>query len=571
MPSGAKTLGSTAGMQVAVGHEKDISRWMSWLTPWVCRLLFAALLVWGAVSHYLYLHDSPLDLSGDEAQYWDWSRQLGWSYYSKGPLVAWIIRLSTEIFGSTMPAVRYPAMVLAVGTSICTYWLVVKLFKSDRLALGTGLLYHFIPVFIAGSILMTIDPPFFFCWALATCLAVKGLFDGSRWVWPVVGLILGAGFLTKYAMLLWWVGLGIFLLIDRPSRRWLRSGWFWSMPVIALACTAPVVYWNAQHHWVSLLHVKEQTGTGFRWSNPLEFLGGQVAILGLSLAIIMAGAVIYAVRLRVGDRESSDTMASGSDRSDRDHLRAVRYLLSIGLSFFAIVFVDSFRSKIQPNWPAPAYFTLMILSAYFLSIRLGRGCPHKWWWRGNLLFMVVVGVVMAPLVHDFSILYPYLDRLDHVRKVFGAKHPLTVRQIDPTYKLRGWQELGQVVGLELRAMEPGSFILADDYQTTAELAFYAPGQPKTYYGGSYFKQSPSRFSQYDMWPDRSLAPADTTLIGRDAVYVGYMRQDLREAFAHVQQLPDFVFRVDGVEVRRFFIWKLSDFRGLARSSAQGRF
>src|SRR5690349_13879219 len=41
----------------------------------------------------------PLDLAPDEAHYWDWSRHIDWCYYSKGPLVAWLIRLSCELFG----------------------------------------------------------------------------------------------------------------------------------------------------------------------------------------------------------------------------------------------------------------------------------------------------------------------------------------------------------------------------------------------------------------------------------------------------------------------------------------
>src|SRR4051794_21627095 len=68
-----------------------------------CRLAFLA-------------HDCPLDLAPDEAHYWDWSRHLDWSYYSKGPLVAYLIRASCEAFGplavrltgTMMPAVRLP-------------------------------------------------------------------------------------------------------------------------------------------------------------------------------------------------------------------------------------------------------------------------------------------------------------------------------------------------------------------------------------------------------------------------------------------------------------------------------
>ena len=58
----------------------------------------------------------PYDLAPDEGHYWDWSRHLDWSYYSKGPLVAWIIRAgcalfgdaAVEIEGTLMPAVRCP-------------------------------------------------------------------------------------------------------------------------------------------------------------------------------------------------------------------------------------------------------------------------------------------------------------------------------------------------------------------------------------------------------------------------------------------------------------------------------
>src|SRR5438067_9124037 len=112
-------------------------------TPFRCRTILVALLLLGAVGHIQYLnHNCPLDLSGDEAQYWDWSRQLDLSYYSKGPLVAYIIRASCAMLGDSMPAVRLPAMILAVGTAILTYWLIVKLFRSDRLALSSALLSH---------------------------------------------------------------------------------------------------------------------------------------------------------------------------------------------------------------------------------------------------------------------------------------------------------------------------------------------------------------------------------------------------------------------------------------------
>src|SRR2546430_1542444 len=78
-----------------------ISAWkLTWLTPARCRTIFAALVVFSFLSQWRFLtHDCPVDLSGDEAQYWDWSRNLDLSYYSKGPLIAYLIRGSCWAFG----------------------------------------------------------------------------------------------------------------------------------------------------------------------------------------------------------------------------------------------------------------------------------------------------------------------------------------------------------------------------------------------------------------------------------------------------------------------------------------
>ena len=42
----------------------------------------------------------PYNLVEDEAFYWEWSRRLEWSYYSKGPGVAWSI---ADLHGRTSP------------------------------------------------------------------------------------------------------------------------------------------------------------------------------------------------------------------------------------------------------------------------------------------------------------------------------------------------------------------------------------------------------------------------------------------------------------------------------------
>ena len=52
------------------------------------------------------LYTSPIELSVDEAQYWDWSRNIEFGYFTKPPIIAWVIALSTTIFGNEEWAVR---------------------------------------------------------------------------------------------------------------------------------------------------------------------------------------------------------------------------------------------------------------------------------------------------------------------------------------------------------------------------------------------------------------------------------------------------------------------------------
>src|SRR5438034_44296 len=103
---------------------------------WPYRLTAAVLILGAAILRLFYLAcDCPLDLAPDEAHYWDWSRHLDWSYYSKGPLVAWLIRLSCILFGdlsfaltgSEMLAVRLPAVLCGALLLVSLYVLTVQI------------------------------------------------------------------------------------------------------------------------------------------------------------------------------------------------------------------------------------------------------------------------------------------------------------------------------------------------------------------------------------------------------------------------------------------------------------
>jgi hypothetical protein len=534
---------------------------LAWLTPLRCRIILAALLLLGFLGHLRYLtHNCPIDLSGDEAHYWDWSRRLDISYYSKGPMVAWLIRASCAVFGDNMPAVRLPALLLAVGSSILTYWLTLRLFQSDRIALGAVLLNHLVPMFVAGSVLMTIDPPFFFFWGLATCFAVKAIFDEKKWAWMAMGLAIGLGFWAKFTMFFWLAGLLLFVFLDRDSRRWLRSPWPWIATFIALLFAAPTLIWIHQHNYVTFRHIVKDTGeggkAGFNAMNFAEFIGGQIGAVGPTMAAILIGAILFALRRR---RESSPES------------RATNYLLIMGLPLIAVIAILSFFTKAQVNWPAPSYFPLLILAAYFLSTRMHDYIAWRRW-RGVFWITVVFGILCTPIAHNTQSLYG-------PAKNFGrmiGRNKISPRQWDPTFRLRGWREFGIVVSDYLTTLRPGAMVMCEDYQSTAEAAFYVQGQPRTFYVGSWLAQ-PARLTQYDLWPDRRLDNPD--LIGRDAIYYGHAGvagsgmppADFVAAFESVERLPDLKIFREGLEIRDFRLWRCKGFKGMRRAAVLKKF
>jgi hypothetical protein len=200
----------------------------------------------------------------------------------------------------------------------------------------------------------------------------------------------------------------------------------------------------------------------------------------------------------------------------------------------------------------------LILTAYFVAVKL-RDVRTWRRWRGLFWAAVLFGVVVIPFVHDTA---PLLPAFDGIAKAINPK----TDDVDPLSRLRGWRLVGTVVGQELGALHSAEpFVMCDDYQQTAEMAFYVPGQNRTYCAGSYYGK---RWSQYDIWPDRRLDPG-SPLVGRDAIYLGKggpLPPQVSASFAEVVKLPELPIMVNGVTVRTFKLWRCREFKGITRPS-----
>src|ERR1700684_620612 len=121
--------------------EPDVSpryRWIAFALIAGATMLRLTYLAW----------QCPLDLAPDEAHYWDWSRHLDWSYYSKGPLVAYLIHGSCLLLedwsrqwtGTATLAVRAPAVLCGSLLLLSLYVLTVQVYRREALAAAVVLL-----------------------------------------------------------------------------------------------------------------------------------------------------------------------------------------------------------------------------------------------------------------------------------------------------------------------------------------------------------------------------------------------------------------------------------------------
>jgi undecaprenyl-diphosphatase len=518
-------------------------------------ILFISLLALSFFRYY-YIVTGPIGLSPDETHYWEWSRRLDLSYYSKGPLIAYLIASTTWLMGDTVFAVRFFAPIFLAFSSIFIYKLTMELFPSPipsessrtdllfasakegargRVACAAALVFQITPLFAVYGIVMTIDSPFIFFWTLSLYLFWKAVKNppsppfikggkGGIKVWLFLGLTIGLGLLTKYTMAFFYVCAFLFIVSYKEQRFWLKKKEPYLAFVLSLLVFSPVIIWNANHDWVTVRHTVGQVhiGEGIKISfkHFFEFIGSQFGVVTPLLFFM----VIFGAVRNFGSRLTP---------------HASRFLFWFWAPVLGFFILKSFQGKVQGNWAMPAYITAFIASADFF---LKKDMIKKW-----IKILLSVALIMAFLVATVSH-YPEILNL-----------PV---KMDPSSRLRGWKELGIKVEdvyndmVSLRNKEV--FIFSDRYQVSSELAFYMPDKPTT-----YCINLGRRMNQYDIWGG---IENRNDLLGLDAIFVtignNNFPEELKNAFDSYEK-EKFIVQEKDKTLREYSIFRCYGFKGLA--------
>ncbi len=483
-------------------------------------LAFSLLLI--SLFRIYFILTSPFDLSPDEAHYWEWSRRIDWSYYSKGPMIAYLIYLGTALFGDTVFGVRIFAVVLSAAGSFLLYRTGRGLY-DEKTGLVSALLLQIVPLYSVYGVLFTIDSPFIFFWLLSLYLFHRVLqrrlnadpkppFD---YYWVLLGVSIGLGLLTKYTMAFFVVSGFLLMLFGRKRRRLLTTPGPYIAAIVSLIVFSPVIFWNAANGWVTLKHTAGQAhvaeGLKISAGSFFEFIGSQIGVITPVLFLLFLAALWKLRKTEQG---------------------AFLFWLSMPTILFFVL--KSLQAKVQANWALPGYAPSFIaFAAYYIKDSMLLKKRTK--------MLILSGVALSLLVTFFA----HFPAMLHLP-----------RKQDPTSRLVGWKELGSEVTMVYRDMSLAGqvFVFSDKYQVSSELAFYMDGHPET-----YCVNLGRRMNQYDLWPGFG------ELTGYHAVFVrtgdAQLPAEVGEAFTQCEKQFTPV-RTRQKKIMKFTIFKCYAFKGM---------
>ncbi|MCK4872466.1 MAG: glycosyltransferase family 39 protein [Phycisphaerales bacterium] len=461
--------------------------------------LAAALLIALLVIRLVFLAFlSPWMLIEDEAHYWEWSARLDWSYYSKGPVIAYLIAAGTRLFGDTELGVRCMAPVMAAGLGWCVYALGRDVSGSDRVGLLGLIALHLAPIVAMLGVIMTIDGSYLAGWALACWLGWQAIERQRGWAWPALGAAIGLAFLAKYTALVLVPSLMIYIVLRRADRKPWRSAWFWMTPITLAITMLPVVIWNAQHDWVTVRHVLGHAHVGghayaLRWQPWwfFEYLATQLGAVGITLFPLCIAAIVWAIRPGNAGRRGGGAV----------------YLVCCGAPILALYTIAAVFIEVEGNWPVAAYVTLLPLAAWAVADRIAAGSRRAGRWRFAWHWAVGYGIVGALIG-----LRPDLVNLPAA--TLGSVS-LDIPYVFPHKRLIGAHELADQANRARETYGGDPFYIVGHYGRASRLAFYSDGHPIVYCSSSRMQ---GRQAQHDMWPETDLDKPE--LFSRNAVLIG---------------------------------------------------
>jgi 4-amino-4-deoxy-L-arabinose transferase-like glycosyltransferase len=475
---------------------------------------------------------APWGLHGDEAQYWAWSQAPDFGYFSKPPMIAWVIGLTTSIFGNAEWAVRLSAPFLHIGTATMIFFAGRKLFNPDA-GFWAALIYILMPAVWLSSYIMSTDAVLLFFWAVAlhawACLRAIEPQTAPKWGRALqLGLALGCGLLSKYAMAFFLPILILAIFFDKPSRKALLNLNGLIVAALVILLLAPNMMWNAAHEFATISHTGENANLGQDFFHPTELLSfwiDQFGVFGFVPFPMLLVALVAGFRQKL----SSSAL----------------WIAALAALPLCAISLQALLSRANANWAVTAYVAASLLVAVWALQKPRRTTWLRWGLIVQTAFaMGLSGLAVSPRILDAA----------------GFNNPVK--------RLRAWPETAEAV--RQRANEDAyAFIAVDNRLMFYDLNYYEVF-PKRWRMTVKLQRPPPELAMWSLNASpahhanltRALPDTDAPvlLISYHHNFEPYFRED----FNDLTPLEPIIIDLGPGKTRKLKVWRAEGYRRTTR-------
>jgi len=454
----------------------------------------------GSVCLCLHLAaNNQYDVFRDELYFIVCGQHPAFGYVDQPPLIPLIAAASYSMFGTALLPLRFlPALAMAATVALAAEF--ARSLGGGRFAQTlSGLATLLAPVFLVYGLLLVTDMLQPLTWLTCSWLLAYLIRTRDERAWLAFGAVVGVSLASKYLILFYMAGLSVGV-VATPLRRSLLKPWLYGGAALALAMTAPNLWWQAAHGWPFIeLGKAGASGKNIALS-PVGYMLQEALLVGpVSAPLWIAGLW----------RLATDKSAPG--------LRAIPIAYAAMAALFVVIHGKAY-------YLAPIYPTLFAAGAVAFESWLIRPI---WRWRA-VAVIAVSGLVTLPMVLPVLpppqlIAYSRAIGLSPSSSAFerGAQSPLPQYFAD----MFGWREMAAKVSAVYQSLPPTdrehAVFFGRNYGEAAALDIYGPalGGPPAISG----------HNNYYLWGPRGFDGSVVIAVGGDAMWLAKLFEDVEVA------------------------------------------
>lgn len=391
------------------------------------------LLFWTALN---LIQSYTLEVHGDEAYYWMYSRFLDWGYFDHPPMVAVFIKLGDAIMHNELGL-----RLLTVVTNSCSLyliWLILKRYAVDAkwfILVASGLF-----IFHMYGFTTTPDSPLLFFTVLFYFVYQKYI-EHNTWLYAIIlGLIAACLLYSKYHGILL---IGFTLC---SNVKLLRRKSFWLIAILAAVLYIPHILWQVNHDYPSLkYHLVDRSAEGYRPEFTYLYPLGQLVMAGP-----LVGWFLFYSAFRVKIKDVF-----------------MRTLVVNCIGTFLFFMATTLKGEVQMHWTLIAFVPLimLVLISFKQSVT-----PPKWFYTLSIINIAFIVFIRIALIFQF----PFVMQVGQFESYFG---------------FREWTaQIQKTIGNNY-------LIIRDGFQDPSKYNYYSNSAKAISYDSRYYRKT-----QYDSWP-----------------------------------------------------------------------